>query len=66
MALSYERFLPFYQGQIKTLQVTDDMRRRIDIPAEHFRQFLTPDGLAGRFQLTIQKDGKFVSLQRIY
>lgn len=66
MALSYEKFLPVYQGQVKTLQVTDDLKRRIDIPAEHFRQFLTRDGLSGRFELTVQNDGKFVSLNRIY
>lgn len=66
MSLSYERFLPFYQGHVKTLQVTDDFKRRIDIPAEHFRKFLTRDGLAGRFELTVQKNGKFVSLERIY
>ncbi len=66
MALSYERFLPVYQGQVKTLQVTDDFKRRIDIPAEHFRQFLTRDGLSGRFELTVQNDGKFISLNRIY
>ena len=66
MALSYERFLPVYQGQVKTLQVTDDFKWRIDIPAKHFRQFLTRDGLSGRFELTVQNDGKFISLNRIY
>jgi len=63
--LSYERFLPFYQGAIKTLQVTDDNRRRIDIPAVHFRNHLTRDGIVGRFELITEKTGKFISLSRI-
>jgi len=63
--LSYERFLPFYQGQIKILQVTDDNQRRIDIPAAHFRSHLTRDGIVGRFELVTQKTGKFISLSRI-
>ena len=63
--LSYERFLPFYQGSIQTLQVTDDHKRRINIPAEHFRHHLTRDGIVGRFELITQKTGKFIALNRI-
>jgi len=66
VSLSYDRFLPFYQGHIKIIQVTDDFKRRIDLPAEHFRQFLTRDGIVGRFELTVEQSGKFVSLDKIY
>lgn len=66
VSLSYERFLPFYQGKIKVIQVTDDFKRRIDLPAEHFRQFLTRDGIVGRFELTVEQSGKFISLDQIY
>jgi len=66
VSLSYDRFLPFYQGNIKVIQVTDDFKRRIDLPAEHFRQFLTRDGIVGRFELTVEQSGKFVSLDKIY
>jgi len=64
--ISYERFLPFYQGQVDTVQVIDDAGRRIDIPAKHFRQFLTREGIFGRFELITQVDGKFITLNRIY
>jgi hypothetical protein len=63
--LSYERFLPFYQGAIQTLQVTDDYKRRIDIPAKHFRKHLSREGVVGRFELITQKNGKFIALHRI-
>lgn len=64
--VSYERFLPFYQGQVDTVQVVDEVGRRIDIPAIHFRQFLTRDGIFGKFELITQVDGKFITLNRIY
>ncbi|MCG7529792.1 DUF2835 domain-containing protein [Psychrobium sp. MM17-31] len=64
--LSYERFLPFYQGVVDTVQVVDDANRRIDLPAKHFRQYLTRDGIVGRFELITQTDGKFIALNRIF
>ncbi|MGB0833144.1 MAG: DUF2835 family protein [Psychrobium sp.] len=64
--LSYERFLPFYQGVVDTVQVVDDANRRIDLPAKHFRQYLTRDGIVGRFELITQSDGKFIALNRIF
>lgn len=64
--LSYERFLPFYQGIVDTVQVVDDANRRIDLPAKHFRQYLTRDGIVGRFELITQSDGKFIALNRIF
>ncbi|MGB1296837.1 MAG: DUF2835 domain-containing protein [Psychrobium sp.] len=64
--LSYERFLPFYQGAVDTVQVVDDATRRIDLPAKHFRQYLTRDGIVGRFELITQSDGKFIALNRIF
>lgn len=64
--LSYERFLPFYQGAVDTVQVVDDANRRIDLPAKHFRQYLTRDGIVGRFELITQSDGKFIALNRIF
>lgn len=66
MNISYDRFLPFYQGMIEIVQVVDDADRRIDIPARHFRSFLTRDGIVGRFELVTQVDGKFIALNRIY
>ena len=63
--LSYEQYLPFYQGSIKTIQVRDTHGRTIDLPAEHFRQFLTRDGISGFFELMVDQQGKFIWLKRI-
>ncbi len=64
MALSYERYLPFYQGLVQTIQVKDSLNRRIDLPAEHFRSFVTRDGIHGKFELSTDDNGKFISLIR--
>lgn len=63
--LSYDEFLPFYQGRIDKMQVTDSRGRKIQLPAEHFRRFLTPDGISGHFKLEVSSQGKFISLIRI-
>jgi len=63
--LTYEQFLPFYQGKIKKIQVIDVKGRKIQLPAEHFRPFLTPDGISGEFALKVTPEGKFISLVRI-
>ena len=65
MALSYERYLPFYQGVVKKIQVKDSANRTIELPAEHFRSFVTRDGIHGDFELCTDNVGKFISLQRI-
>jgi len=62
--LTYEQFLPFYQGKIKKMQVVDNKGRKIQFPAEHFRSFLTPDGISGSFALKVSSQGKFISLVR--
>ncbi len=63
--LSYEQFLPFYQGSVDKMQVTDIHGRKIQMPAEHFRKFLTRDGISGNFELRTSPEGKFISLTRI-
>lgn len=63
--MSYEEFLPFYQGLVTKIQVTDDKGKKIQLPAEHFRQFLTRDGIVGYFELKVSNQGKFISITRI-
>jgi len=63
--LTYEQFLPIYQGKIDKLQVRDKQGRKIVLPAEHFRPFLTPSGISGDFVLIVSDHGKFISLERI-
>jgi len=65
MHLSYEQFLPFYQGKIHKILVRDTHGRKIELPAEHFRGFLTRDGITGFFELQVTSQGKFIALQRI-
>ncbi|MDP2560373.1 DUF2835 domain-containing protein [Psychrobium sp. 1_MG-2023] len=65
MALSYDRFLPVYQGAVNKVQVTDRQGLKIELPAEHFKPFLTRDGIYGNFELVTSGQGKFISLNRI-
>jgi len=65
MQISYEQFLPFYQGRFQKILVTDTHGKKIELPAEHFRGFLTRDGISGFFELKVSPQGKFIALVRI-
>ncbi len=64
IGLSYQAFLPYYQGSIDKVQVFDEQGRCIWISGRHLRKFLTKEGIIGRFCLTLDSHGKFVSIER--
>lgn len=65
VAMSYDQFLPFYQGIVDQVLVTDIHGRKIQLHGKHFKPFLTPNGISGFFELKVASTGKFISLQRI-
>jgi hypothetical protein len=65
LKIGYDEFLPIYRGSINKLVVRDVNGRTIELPAAHFKQFLTPQGVNGRFKLLTESSGKFQSLSRL-
>ena len=64
MRLSYEEFLPYYQGKVQSVVVTCTTGERVQFPAMHMRKFVTSGGISGYFCLETQNN-KFLSLSKI-
>ncbi|MGL5358718.1 MAG: DUF2835 domain-containing protein [Shewanella sp.] len=62
--LSYQDFLPYYQGIADKVAIRDTQGRILWISGRHFRTFLTPQGIHGSFTLVIDEQGKLRSLTR--
>ncbi|MBB1390669.1 DUF2835 domain-containing protein [Shewanella sp. SG44-6] len=63
--VSYEAFLPYYQGVAEKVQVKDHKGRVLHINGKYFRPYLTPNGIHGEFKLVLCPDGNFKSLNKL-
>ncbi|MGI2258412.1 DUF2835 domain-containing protein [Shewanella sp. GXUN23E] len=63
--LSYREFLPYYQGLVDKVEVHAHGGQTLWVHCRHFRPFFTSAGIQGQFRLTLNRDGKLVSLERI-
>ncbi len=62
--LSYDEFLPYYQGRVQNVVAMSHCGQRIQFPAMHLRQYLTRAGINGKFLLTTQNN-KFISIEKL-
>ena len=65
LELTSEQCLGYYQGIIRYILVQAESGERVQISADHFRQFISHSGLSGRFELTTTEMGKFMALKKI-
>lgn len=65
LTLSYQDFLPYYQGLADKVEVRERQGRILWINGRHFRRFLTENGIHGQFKLVLDDKGQFVSLERL-
>ncbi|ABI72072.1 conserved hypothetical protein [Shewanella frigidimarina NCIMB 400] len=63
--VSYEAFLPYYQGLAEKVQVRDHQGRVLHINGKYFRPYLTPQGIHGQFKLVLNREGNFKSLNKL-
>jgi len=63
--LSFDDFLPYYQGTAEMVQVKDNAGRLLWIHGRHLRPFLTREGVRGHFCLELDQEGKFVALNKL-
>ncbi|QDE31476.1 MULTISPECIES: DUF2835 domain-containing protein [Shewanella] len=63
--VSYEAFLPYYQGFAEKVQVRDHHGRILHINGKYFRPYLTPQGINGQFKLVLNSEGNFKSLNKL-
>ncbi len=65
LSLSFDDFLPYYQGLAKRVEVRESQGRVLHINAYHFKPFLTPDGIHGRFKILIDENGRLQNIARL-
>lgn len=58
-------YLRFYEGTAKHVVVQATNGKTVQLPAAMFRSFVTPEGVHGRFVLTLDANGKSLGLERI-
>lgn len=65
ITISYHDFLQHYSGFASRVIVVTEQGLTLQLPAEHFRSFLTHSGVTGRFRLVTTIENKFVRLERV-
>ena len=63
--LSAEKYLQFYQGSAKFVVVKTDDGRTLKFPANNLQQFVTSEGINGRFEMVFSDDNKITSFRQL-
>ena len=63
--MTRDQFLDYYKGSTKGLLVVAECGRKVSFPPLRLIPFVTHGGVHGRFVLKVDKDNRFISLQRI-
>ncbi len=65
MALSAQEIRSIYEGQARYILVDSDTGLKLQLPAVNFRNFVTTDGIHGRFSVTIDANNKIQELRKL-
>jgi hypothetical protein len=64
MALSEPKTRAIYAGQARYILVETDQGLKLQMPAANFLDFVTAEGIQGRFRVRIDDNNKILTLQR--
>jgi hypothetical protein len=62
--ITYDEFLPYYQGRVSSIVVMSTEGQRIQFPAIHIKKYLLSSGINGYFCMQT-KNNQFLLLERI-
>jgi hypothetical protein len=65
IVISPTELLKYYKGVAQTIMVHAVTGERVQLPASAFRQFVTPHGINGRFEVTFSEEGKLLNISQI-
>ncbi|OPX56668.1 Protein of unknown function [Oceanospirillum multiglobuliferum] len=65
ISVSAEEYMSYYSGQVRNVIVHDTYGRRVQLPANVFRPFVTHNGIHGRFRVTVGDNHKLQGIERI-
>lgn len=59
------KYLEYYRGTVKHIVARAHTGQNVQFPASLLQKFLAPDGVNGRFALTVDDAHKVVGLERL-
>lgn len=59
------RYLRYYEGTVKWIQVKAFDGTRVRFPASVLRQFVTQDGIEGTFEITVDENNKLIRIEKL-
>lgn len=65
LAIPAEEYLAYYRGNAKAVVVRSDDNRTIRFPASAIREFVSHDGVYGRFEITFDENNKLIEVKAI-
>ena len=63
--ITAEKYLQYYQGTAKNVRVRTEDGRSLKFPANNLQQYVTRDGISGRFEMIFDNDHKIISLKKL-
>ena len=65
LAISAEEYLSYYQGSAQVVVARSEDNRIIRFPASAIRQFVTHDGVFGKFEIVFDENNKLIAIQSV-
>lgn len=62
--ITYEEYRRYYQGEVKAVVTKDIQGRTVQFPAHVLRPFIRHDGIHGCFTIYIDRDSRFIKMER--
>ncbi|MES9846350.1 MAG: DUF2835 domain-containing protein [Candidatus Sedimenticola sp. PURPLELP] len=65
LAIPAETYLSHYRGQAHAVSVLSEDGRRVQFPATALREFVSREGVYGRFELVLDESHKLVEVRKL-
>lgn len=63
--ISAEKYQAYYRGSAKFIRVQSEDGRMLKFPADKLQQFVSHNGIEGRFEITFDDNFKLLGLRRV-
>ena len=65
VSITYKAFEKIYHVPSSVVKVNCENGQSLQLPAQHFKPFLSQLGVRGRFELTLGESHQFIKMQQV-
>ena len=65
LAITAQEYLSYYQGSAQVVVARSEQNQTIRFPASAIQQFVTRDGVFGKFEITFDENNKLIGIQSV-